>query len=75
MAEFIPWNSQPLDEWAKKHAAGKFTDLDGHSTHYIEKGAGEPVILIHGFFYDSYTWYNIRLQHTKAYGLWLPAIC
>ena len=58
MAEFIPWNSQPLDEWAKKHAAGKFTDLDGHSTHYLEKGAGEPVILIHGFFYDSYTWHN-----------------
>ena len=30
MAEFIPWNSQPLDEWAKKYAKGslgnKFTN-------------------------------------------------
>jgi len=56
MAEFIPWNSQPLDEWAKKYAKGKFIKLDGYSTHYIEKGEGEPVILIHGFLYDSYMW-------------------
>jgi pimeloyl-ACP methyl ester carboxylesterase len=56
MAEFIPWNSQPLDEWAKKYATGKFITFDGHSTHYIEKGEGEPVILIHGFLYDSYLW-------------------
>ena len=58
MTEFIPWNSQPLDEWARKYAAGKFIDLDGYSTHYIEKGEGEPVILVHGFLYNSYTWNN-----------------
>jgi len=52
----IPWNSQPLGEWSKRHAEGKFIDLDGHSTHYIEKGKGEPVILLHGYFYDSYQW-------------------
>jgi pimeloyl-ACP methyl ester carboxylesterase len=56
MTEFVPWNSQPLDEWANKYAAGKFINLDGNSTHYIEKGEGEPVILIHGFYYDSYMW-------------------
>ncbi|MBW8012662.1 MAG: alpha/beta fold hydrolase [Chloroflexi bacterium] len=56
MAEFVKWNSQPLDLWAKKHAQGKLINLDGHMTHYKEKGAGEPVILIHGFFYDSYIW-------------------
>ena len=50
MAEFIPWNSQPLDEWAKKYSTGKFIKLDGYLTHYIEKGEGEPVILIHGIF-------------------------
>jgi pimeloyl-ACP methyl ester carboxylesterase len=56
MSSFIPWNSQSLEKWASQHAAGKFIDLDDHSTHYIEKGAGEPVVLVHGFFYDSYTW-------------------
>jgi pimeloyl-ACP methyl ester carboxylesterase len=58
MTEFVPWNSQPLDEWAKKYAAGKTIDLDGHSTHYVEKGEGEPVILVHGFAYDSYMWHS-----------------
>ena len=56
MAQFVPWSSQPLDEWAKKYAAGKFIDLDGLSMHYIEKGEGDPVILLHGFFYDSFMW-------------------
>ena len=54
--DFIPWNSQPLDEWSKRHAKGKFIDLDGHSTHYIEMGGGEPVILLHGWFHDSQMW-------------------
>ncbi len=56
MAKFIPWSSQPLEEWRKKYAAGRLVDLDGYSTHYIEKGEGEPVILIHGFFFDSCLW-------------------
>ncbi len=43
MSNFIPWNSQSLEEWASKYAPGKFIELDGLSTHYIEKGSGEPV--------------------------------
>jgi len=56
MTRFIPWNSQPISEWAKKYAEGKFIDLDGRSTHYIEKGEGEAIILLHGYFYDSFQW-------------------
>ena len=56
MSDFISWNSQPLEAWAHKNASGKFIDLDGRSTHYIEKGEGEVIILLHGFFYDSYLW-------------------
>jgi len=55
---FVPWNSQPLNEWASKHAPGQYLDLAGHPTHYIERGAGPPLILIHGFFYDTYMWHN-----------------
>ncbi len=58
MTKFVPWNSQPLDEWSQKYASGKFVDLDGHVTHYIEMGDGEPVILLHGYFYDSLQWSN-----------------
>ena len=72
MSEFIRWNSQPLDVWASKYAHGKFVDLDGRRTHYIEKGEGEPVILLHGFFYDSYLWaanIDALAQHFKVYAL------
>ncbi len=72
MAEFVPWNSQPLDEWAKKYATGKFIVLDGYSTYYIEKGEGEPVILLHGFFYDSYMWnknIDALAERFKVYAL------
>ena len=72
MTEFVPWNSQPLDEWSQKYAEGKFITLDGQSTHYIEMGAGEPVILIHGFFYDTFAWHNnihALAQHFKVFAL------
>jgi hypothetical protein len=32
MPGFIPWNSQPLEEWTTKYAAGKLIELDGLST-------------------------------------------
>jgi pimeloyl-ACP methyl ester carboxylesterase len=56
MSRYLPWNSQPLDEWAAKHARGDFIDLDGHSTHYVQAGEGRPVILLHGFLFDWHTW-------------------
>jgi 2-hydroxymuconate-semialdehyde hydrolase len=56
MTEFIPWDSQPLDMWAEKHAPGSFVELDGHRTHYVTKGDGPPVLLVHGFNYDINTW-------------------
>lgn len=72
MAGFIPWNSQPLEDWASKYAPGKFIELDGLSTHYIEKGSGEPVILLHGFFYDTYMWnknINVLAERFKVYAI------
>ncbi|MCB9076916.1 MAG: alpha/beta fold hydrolase [Anaerolineaceae bacterium] len=72
MAPFIPWNSQPLDAWADKYAQGQFVDLAGRRTHYIEQGAGEPVLLLHGFFYDAYIWaanIDALAEHFKVYAL------
>lgn len=72
MADFISWDSQPIDVWAQKYAKGKFIDLNGRSTHYIEKGEGEPIILLHGFFYDSYMWdrnIDVLAEQFKVYAL------
>jgi pimeloyl-ACP methyl ester carboxylesterase len=75
MDAFIPWNSQSMDEWRARYAQGDFIDLDGKSTHYVKKGAGEPVILVHGFFMDLHTWmHNIDAlaEHYQvfAFDLW-----
>ncbi len=72
---FIPWDSQPFEEWARRHAPGKFIDLNGRKTHYVEKGSGDPVILLHGFAYDSYLWaenIDALARHFKVYAfdLW-----
>jgi len=72
MSEFVRWNSQPLDVWASKYAQGKFVELNGRTTHYIEKGEGEPIILLHGFFYDSYLWaanMDVLAEEFKVYAL------
>jgi pimeloyl-ACP methyl ester carboxylesterase len=72
MSGFIPWNSQPLDEWADKHAPGKFIDLEGLSTHYIEKGLGEPLIFLHGFFFDHNMWnasIDVLAEKYKVYAV------
>jgi pimeloyl-ACP methyl ester carboxylesterase len=75
MDAFIPWDSQGIEEWRAKYAQGGFVSLDGKSTHYIEKGSGEPVILVHGFFMDLHTWmHNIDAlaEHYQvfAFDLW-----
>lgn len=72
MSDFIPWNSQPLDRWTERHAKGKFVELGGRRTHYIEKGFGPPLILLHGFFYDSYLWaenIDALARHFKVYAI------
>lgn len=72
MANFIPWSSQPQEEWAAKYARGRFIDLDGLSTHYLEKGSGEPVILIHGFFFDTNMWnksLDVLAEKHKVYAI------
>ncbi len=72
MSDFIPWSSQPLDDWAAKYAKGKFIDLDGRKTHYVEKGEGEPVIFLHGFLFDCNLWasnIDALAERFKVYAL------
>jgi pimeloyl-ACP methyl ester carboxylesterase len=53
---FVPWNSRPLEAWAERYAEGRTVDLGGRRTHYVERGTGQPVVLVHGFNLDSSTW-------------------
>lgn len=71
----VRWDSQPLAAWTARHAAGELITLDGMQTHYIVKGAGKPVILLHGFFFDSTLWcrnldHLARTHRVYALDLW-----
>lgn len=75
MSEFIPWDSQPLAAWAARYAEGQLIELDGKQTHCVVKGSGQPVILIHGFNFDTFTWtrnLDALAQHFTVYApdLW-----
>ena len=44
------------EEAVSKWAQGKFVLVDAKKVHYLEKGEGKPVILIHGFLYHTVMW-------------------
>jgi 2-hydroxymuconate-semialdehyde hydrolase len=44
------------EEAIKRYAEGKFVIVDNKRVHYIEKGNGKPIILIHGFLYHTVMW-------------------
>jgi len=44
------------EEAIDKYAKGKFVILDGKKVHYVEKGNGKPIILIHGYLYHTVMW-------------------
>ncbi|WP_047154666.1 alpha/beta fold hydrolase [Aneurinibacillus tyrosinisolvens] len=51
---------------------GEFIEVDGVRLHYIVKGEGPPLLLVHGLGAYSYTWrYNIDelARHFKVYAL------
>jgi pimeloyl-ACP methyl ester carboxylesterase len=50
------WDSQSLDAWTARYASGQLIGLNGRQTHYLVKGTGKPVILLHGFFFDGTLW-------------------
>ncbi len=64
------WDSQQLSQWAGQYAEGNGVVLDGHVTHYREMGEGEPVILLHGYMFDSHYWdpnIEVLADHFKVY--------
>jgi len=52
----VPWDSQSRELWANKYATGEFLFNEGGATHYVVKGSGPLVILLHGFFFDHNLW-------------------
>ena len=54
--DFFSKETCTYQEAVKQYAKGKFVTVDGKRVHYLEKGSGSPVILIHGFLVHSAMW-------------------
>jgi pimeloyl-ACP methyl ester carboxylesterase len=68
------WFSRPADVVFDELKASvphsqfsKFADLDGLRIHYLDKGEGTPVVLIHGYTSSTYTWKDQFDELSKKY--------
>lgn len=53
--------SVPFSEYSK------FADVGGVKIHYQEKGAGEPIVLIHGYTSSTYAWKDLFEPLSQKY--------
>jgi hypothetical protein len=53
LPKLIPKDTMSYEEAVSKWAQGKLVMVDGKKVHYLEKGEGPPIILIHGFLYNT----------------------
>jgi pimeloyl-ACP methyl ester carboxylesterase len=54
---------------------GKFVEVEGMRLHYLERGSGEPVLMLHGWPTSSYLWRNVMghvAEGNRAIALDLP---
>jgi len=59
-------------EAIQQFAKGQFITLDGKKVHYVEKGNGKPIILIHGFLYHTVMWkknMDALAEKSKVYAI------
>lgn len=54
----------PLEAWRSK---SKWFDYNGHKIFYVDEGAGDPLVCIHGFPTASWDWAWIWQELTKRF--------
>ena len=52
-------------DWRSAKPPGEVIDVDGVPLHYIERGTGPPVVLIHGFLGHTYTFRHLIPELAK----------
>ena len=46
-----------------------YVEVNGSRIHYVEQGAGDPILFLHGNPTSSYLWRNI-IPHLSSLGRW-----
>ena len=60
------------DPWEQVGASHHTVEVDGLKIHYVTSGAGEPVVLLHGFPETAYAWRKIIPKLAKNYFVVAP---
>ena len=70
--DIFPEKNYSYEEAVSKFAPGKFTAVNGSRMHYLEKGNGKPLVLIHGFLNHSFMWHqsiDLLADHFRVYAV------
>lgn len=70
---YAPYKTNPVAAYADKDS--RFIQVHDHTIHFIKKGEGAPLILVHGFGGSIYTWRKLiplLSQYYTVYALDLP---
>lgn len=73
MYAYLPVKTAPAIEFAGQDS--QFIQIKGQNIHFIKKGEGRPLVLIHGFGGSTYTWRSLipaLSLHYAVYALDLP---
>jgi pimeloyl-ACP methyl ester carboxylesterase len=63
---------ETLMTWRAFQGLQRVTEVEEHFVSYVEQGAGEPVILIHGIPTWGYLWHRVLPALPKGYRLLMP---
>ncbi len=75
ISDVFPEKTYSYEDAVVKYAKGQFIQLSGKPVHYLKKGSGPPLVLIHGFLLHAVTWHrniDALAKHFTVYALDLP---
>jgi len=64
LALFTAWTARQVEKTLPPR--GRFIDVDGARIHYIDEGAGPPIVLIHGLAGQMHNFTHSLLERLKA---------
>jgi pimeloyl-ACP methyl ester carboxylesterase len=62
----------PFAEIRRARPSARFVEIGGRLVHFEQAGAGEPVVLLHGFGASTYTWRRVLPALARSYRVVAP---
>ncbi|HVR11187.1 MAG TPA: alpha/beta hydrolase [Thermoanaerobaculia bacterium] len=63
---------RPFAEVRREQPDNRFVEVDGRQVYVEQQGAGDPVVLLHGFGESSYTWRRVMPELARSFRVVAP---